>query len=322
MTTQNPLEREPPPGKRSVSADGANRELGARGGEAAGGPSERRDGSLVKADGSDHPTSEHRSSVIDWSSSLSLRCPTPYASRRALTNTSSASPSSLSRGSTRVRPSSRRRRLTRFRSTMECPCLGTMMPQRLRAADEDKKKTSKLGVFFLDPSLRRDRMSRVLWIRPERGKRKPPPPRLAPAAEWAAIIRLFRADLHNEAGASSGPPPGKRFSPAASLHAFPETVLVYALPIPWPVCGLHYVLAPMVVVPRPHREAAQRKYSTLRYPSVSAPVKVGDPAKDPASLEGKLTFPHPESSVLSRRYFRIRRQASTFTLGAHGVHGR
>jgi hypothetical protein len=44
------------------------------------------------------------------------------------------------------------------------------MPQRLRASDEDKKKTSKLAVFFLDPSLRRDRMSRALWIRPERGK--------------------------------------------------------------------------------------------------------------------------------------------------------
>ena len=113
------------------------------------------------------------------------------------------------------------------------------MPQRLRAAAEDKKKTSKLGVFFLDPSLRRDRMSRAFWIRPERGKRNPLPPRLVPAAEWAAIIRLLGADLHHEAGASPGPSPRKRLSPAASLHAFPEPVLVYTLPIPWPVCGLH-----------------------------------------------------------------------------------
>ena len=30
------------------------------------------------------------------------------------------------------------------------------MPQRLLDPDEDKKKTSKLGVFFLDPFLRRD----------------------------------------------------------------------------------------------------------------------------------------------------------------------
>jgi len=151
-------------------------------------------------------------------------------------------PCSLSRGNTRVRPISCRRRLTRFRSTMECPCLGTIMPQRLPGPVEDKKKTSKLGVFFLDPSLRRDRMSRALRIRPERGKRNPLPRWPVPAAEWAAIIRLFRADLHHEAGTSPGPPPRKGFSPAASLHAFPKTVLVHTLPIPWPVCGLHNAL--------------------------------------------------------------------------------
>ena len=238
MTAKDPPEREPPASKHPVPVDGVDRERGARGCEAAGGPGERRERPLVKADSSDQPLSEHRSSVIDRSSSHSLRNPTSYASRRALTNTSNASPCSPSRGSTRVRPISRRRRLTRFRSTMECRCLGTIMPQRLESADEDKKKTSKLGVFFLDPSLRRDRISRALWIRLERGKRNPPP-RLVPAAEWAAIIRLFRADLHYEAGASPGPPPRKRFSPASSLHAFPETVLVHTLSIPWPVCGLH-----------------------------------------------------------------------------------
>ncbi len=153
-------------------------------------------------------------------------------------------PFSLSRGNTQVRPISRRRRLTRFRSTMECRCLGTIMPQRLPDPDEDKKKTSKLGVFFLDPSLRRDRMSRALRIRPERGKRNPPPPWPVPAAEWAATIRLFRADLHYELGASPGPPPRKDFSPATSLHAFPETMLVHALPISRSVCGLHNVLVP------------------------------------------------------------------------------
>ena len=126
---------------------------------------------------------------------------------------------------------------TRFRSTMECRCLGTIMPQRLRDTDEDKKKTSKLGVFLLDPSLRRDRMSCALWIRPERGKRNPPPP--GPAADWAAIIRLFRADLHHEPGAPPGPSPRQGFSSPAGFHAFPETVFVHPLPIPWPVCGLH-----------------------------------------------------------------------------------
>ena len=115
------------------------------------------------------------------------------------------------------------------------------MPQRLRETDEVEKKTSKLGVFFLDPSLRRDRMSRALWIRSERGNRSPPPTP-GPAAEWAAITRLLRADLHHEAGASAGPPPRKRFSAAASLHAFPEAVFVYALPIPWMVGGLHNFL--------------------------------------------------------------------------------
>ncbi len=113
------------------------------------------------------------------------------------------------------------------------------MPQRLRAADEDKKKTSKLGVLFLDPFLRRDRISRALWIRPERGKRNPIRPGLVLAAELAAIIGLLGADLYYELGASPSPPPRKRLPPAASLHAFPETVLVNALPIPWPVCGLH-----------------------------------------------------------------------------------
>ncbi len=130
------------------------------------------------------------------------------------------------------------------------------MPQRLRATGEVKKKTSKLGVFFLDPFLRRDRMSRALWIRPERGKRKPSPPGPFPAAERAAIIRLFRADLYHESGASPSPPPCKGLSPAASLHAFPETVLVDALPIPWPVRGLHSFLVPRVVVAQPRVQAA------------------------------------------------------------------
>jgi len=85
-------------------------------------------------------------------------------------------------------------------------------------------------------------MSRALWIRPERGKRNPPPLRRVHAAEWAAIIRLLRADLHYEPGASPGPPPRKHLSPGASLHAFPETVLVYPLPVSWPICGLHNVL--------------------------------------------------------------------------------
>ena len=95
-------------------------------------------------------------------------------------------------------------------------------------------------------------MSRALWIRAERGTRNLPPPRPVPAAEWAAIIRLLRADLHHDAGAPPGSPPRKRSPPAASLHALPETVLVYALPIPWPVGGFHNVLVPVVVVPRPH----------------------------------------------------------------------
>lgn len=177
---------------------------------------------------------------------------------------------------------------------MECRCLGTMMPQRLQEADDAKKKTSKLGVFFLDPSLRRDRMSRALWIRTERGRRNPPPPGPGPAAEWAAIIRLLRADLHHEAGASPGPPPRERFPPAASLHALPETMFVYALPIPWPVCGLHNVLVPStafwVVVPRPHVQAAQQVHSTVTYSRVRAPVKVGDTAVDRAHPGGKIDF--------------------------------
>ncbi len=151
------------------------------------------------------------------------------------------------------------------------------MPQRLLDPDEDKKKTSKLGVFFLDPSLRRDRMSRALWIRPERGKRNPPPPWPVPTAEWAAAIRLFRADFHHEARASPSPPPRKGLSPTASLHAFPETVFVHALPIPWVVCGLHYVPGRL---PTAKCEWAAQIYSTITYPSVQARVKVGYPAED------------------------------------------
>jgi hypothetical protein len=79
-------------------------------------------------------------------------------------------------------------------------------------------------------------------------------------------------------------------------------MLVYTLPIPWPVGGLHNVLAPVVFVPRPHEQAAQQMYSMITYPSVRARVKVADTAEDPARPEGKLTFPQTESSVLSRRY--------------------
>jgi len=170
---------------------------------------------------------------------------------------------------------------------MECRCLGTITPQRLRDTDEDKKKTSKLGVFFLDPSLRRDRTSCALWIRPEAGKRNPPRP--VPAAEWAAIIPLFRADLHYETGASPGPPPRKRFSPAASLHAFPKTVLVHALPIPWPVCGLHYVSGRMVVLPTaimygPRRSTAQQHIRVCDHGSRSATLPRTQ------APEGKIDF--------------------------------
>jgi hypothetical protein len=159
---------------------------------------------------------------------------------------------------------------------MECRCLGTIMPQRLRASDEDKKKTSKLAVFFLDPSLRRDRMSRALWIRPERGKRNPLPPGLVPAAERAAIIRLLRADLHYELGASSGPPPRKRLSPAASLHTLPETVLVYALPISWPICGLHNVFVPRRLLKK-YRGSYHR--TRLGHAAVVEQVKISECAR-------------------------------------------
>ena len=176
---------------------------------------------------------------------------------------------------------------------MECRCLGTIMPQRLLDPDDDKKKTSKLGVFFLDPSLRRDRMSRALWIRPERGKRNPPPPWPVPSAERAATIRLFRADLHHEAGASPGPPPRKGFSPAASLHAFPETMLVHTLPIPWPVCGLHNVLVPStafwVVVPRPHRTGR----AAIQHSNISECASAGQgqrPRRRPRPPGGKIDF--------------------------------
>jgi len=167
------------------------------------------------------------------------------------------------------------------------------MPQRLPDPDEDKKKTSKLGVFFLDPSLRRDRMSCALWIRPERGKRNPPSPWPVPTAEWAATIRLFRADFHYEAGASPGPPPREGFSPAASLHAFPETVLVHALPIPWPVCGLHNVFVPStalwVIVPRLHRTGrAGRQHGNI---SECASAGQGQrPCRGPHSPRGKIDF--------------------------------
>ena len=71
-------------------------------------------------------------------------------------------------------------------------------------------------------------------------------------------------------------------------------MFVDALPIPWPVCGLHNVLVPStafwVVVPRPHVKAAQQVHSTITYPSVRARVKVGDTAEDTAHPGEKIDF--------------------------------
>ena len=98
--------------------------------------------------------------------------PATYASRRARMAMSIAVEPVII-GSSLSRTSSRRRRLSRFRSTAECWCRGTTMPMRGKARGEARTRTSRCVVRIRFPSRITVWMSLLRVSRLRRGNPKP-----------------------------------------------------------------------------------------------------------------------------------------------------
>src|SRR5690606_13436613 len=158
VTAQQSSRGEPAAAGGAVTTDRLGSILRACRRVAARGRQKRRNACPVTADHQEERAREHRFSVQLTISSRSSPYGTPYASRRARTSTSDATPASESRGSTSRRRTSRRRRLTRFRSTIVCLYFGTITPTRGCGTGEGESKTSRWAVPLLFPRLRISRM--------------------------------------------------------------------------------------------------------------------------------------------------------------------
>ncbi len=235
VTTQHPADGEPAPAHRSEALErlGGVRRAGRR--EAAGRRRQRGDGPLVESDRSDEECLEQRSSVTSINSVRSWRKVVSYASRRARTSTSSATPAFRSRGSTSIRPNSRSRRFNLFRRTIVRPCLGTIRPNRQREAGEAAKKTSRCDVLLRFPRLSSPRISSVRRIRSPGGSPYP----IGPGRSAPTAADLLRADRDHQAAASSPPAPRQRLPTTLGAHTGTESVLVLPLAVARPVGRLH-----------------------------------------------------------------------------------
>lgn len=133
----------------------------------------RRNRRLVEADQTNQDSSEQNASTASFTSRASSSKVAAYALRLARIRTSPSQLFSSMCGRTDRRPISLSRLLSRFRSTIRRPCLGTITPSREKEAGEDMKKTSTLVVLFRFPRSNSARISVLRRIRALRGRPSP-----------------------------------------------------------------------------------------------------------------------------------------------------
>src|SRR5690606_11706140 len=238
MTTQQATQREPAPAPGAVAPDRLLRVRRTRGRIPARRLQPRRHRHPVSLDQHQEESREQRRSTHFTSCASSSANVAPYASRRARTSTSNASPASTSRGNTCTRRISRSRRFSRFRSTALCLYRGTTTPIRGCATGETEVKTSRWLVLLRFPRWNSRRNSRLRVIRYARGNRL----RRAPpcGAELTCLSGLLRAGLDDEPLATLLPPTAQHRPPGARRHPRPKPMLVLALPVVRVVRGLSH----------------------------------------------------------------------------------
>jgi hypothetical protein len=144
--------------------------------------------------------------------------------------TSTASVRAFSVGNSSIRTSSRKRRLSRFRSTAECWCRGTTMPMRETSRGEAVNRTSRCTVRTRFPS----RMTSCnSWPRVNRERRGKPWPSLrACVLVWQsngeALTALLTATAEN-------------FTSPLGFHARAESVRLDPALVSGTVCRLTHV---------------------------------------------------------------------------------
>jgi hypothetical protein len=129
-----------------------------------------------------------------------------------------------SAGSSRVRTSSRRRRLRRFRSTDECPYLGTTKPTRGCGHADSIARTSRYSTRIRVPDRRTATRSAALVSRSLRG------------SPLGAGILAGQTD--SQPLAAFLPPPAQHFASPPGRHPSAESMLLDTALIAGAICGL------------------------------------------------------------------------------------
>lgn len=237
IASRKTLEKEPPAAQQPEALDRVQSIRRTCRREPAGGGRQGRDALSVEVDPPDHEPSKHSRSVSRVSSSRRSGKEASYPRGRARISRSSEHPRSRSRGRRTVRPISRRRRRSRFRSTTVLPYRGTTVPSRGAFPDEGALKTSSHSPRPRLPSRRSARISFPRRTRTTRGNRSPSGAR--PPRRGAPIETLLRTHLHGEPLATLPATAVQRIATSTGLHSGPETMLVQPLPVPGPVCRFH-----------------------------------------------------------------------------------
>lgn len=171
MATQNSPRAQPRSFDRAIFVDRITRVLRARRRVATRTRQQRRDRLLIKTDCTGQRPGDQRFSSHEINSSRSSVNEASYASRRALIITSIGGSRLRNAGKTSFRNTSRSRLFTLLRSTALRRCLGTTAPTRGYGKREAESKTSRWSVLLLFPFVISARISRLLVMRRERGRR-------------------------------------------------------------------------------------------------------------------------------------------------------
>lgn len=132
---------------------------------------ERRDPLLIETDHHDQCARDHFLSVHAISSSRSSENVASYASRLALISTSTPWSRLRSCGRMSLRSTSRSRRFSLLRCTTVRRCFGTITPIRGYTKREVESKTSRWTVLLLFPFVISARISLLLVMRRDPGRR-------------------------------------------------------------------------------------------------------------------------------------------------------